>query len=443
METKKELTQESEGEDNSEESLKSENNNSNNNNNININRNSSSSCISEVNNHVDPILDTASNCGSEPPTIEGLGQSSFDKFQPDGGDINYVLESLKESLKNRVKESHTKNNVASVSYFEAELSESSFLSHETLQIYNREEFEDYKKQIKKLKEEKECVERHNQELTAQLEQNTQASLAKDEKHKEIVKDLKATITKMKKEHRDEVTGLTISKKNLKETLTKENSQLKKMINSGEVPGSSLSTTINDDDSNLKTSSLDSEKKKSHDASVCFNRSDSILATSDVRFEEGMIKFIEKRNASTDIYHTYIDWFQHMIEEMMDPNTIYQLKRHIFLKREFDDPLTVDDRRLSFSTLGHRKISFGKMKCEAREFCDEDGWPDDIDHMLVLHPEEAKFKELHLRQEDEQGENYSKWFASKIAHDYFYEMDDEFNEKKNILLLCAYKKEEKK
>lgn len=303
------------------------------------------------------------------------------------------------------------------------------------------------------------VEDLERQLTEQVEQSKQAIQAKNKLYEKMIEDLKTKTagyknriddlqqqnTSMKEKHREEVIGLTKSK----DTLTKKNSQLQSMFNPGEMldQSSSMSTISDEDYSSLNTSFLDAvengEEKKTYNTPTYYNRSDSKLATIDVRFAEGMVKFIEEKSSSSDLYKTYIEWYKDLVKRM-DADPIYQSKRHIFLKREFHETLTVDDRRLSFSSMGSRKLSFVESRYETcDEFCN-DGWPDDIDHMLVLHPNKAMFKELHRsKKKDADGKIYCKWSTSKVDYDFYYEVEDEYNVKRKTLLLCGYKEEEKK
>ena len=275
-------------------------------------------------------------------------------------------------------------------------------------------------------------------------QHHKAMIACQERCTEKIKESQQQMTSMKEKHKREADGWTRSN----ETLTKKNSQLlKSMIKSDNVSdqSTSSSTSTNGESSftSLDTSFSDAgkvgEEMKPFDSPVYFNRSDSKLSTTSVRFVEGMIKFIEKQSASTDLYETYLQWYTHMAKKI-EAGIIHQSKRHIFLRSCFYGTLTVDDQRVSFSSFGPRKLSFGNEKSLVCDFC-EDGWPDDIDHMLVLHPgNPGEFKELNLySKKDEQGKEYFVWSASEVGYDFFHEVD----EKCKTLLLCAYKEEKKK
>ena len=466
---------------------------------------SSSGAFKQQERMVDPMPDTASNFGSEPPAIEDRGPSSLDN------DVEYVvnppigtMKSAKErdvdcvmkSVKKLNEKSLTKNNIKSSSLEEenkllkVQLKESqkkcnglserirNLMSYGTStkeRLQNKidelknqikrensqqKDEEVYKKQLDEYDARVKVVERRNQELTEQLKESEQASQANDvwykckieeyekqlndlkeklitqeKRYKEKKYELQQKMTSMEKEHRKDAASWTKTK----ETLTKKNSQLQSMIDSGEVPDQQmLSFSINSGDSSLNTSTLDDEENKSFKAPVYYNRSDSKLATIDVRFVEGMVKFIEGKHSSSNLYKNnhYIEWFNDMVKRM-DPNKIYQTERHIFLKREFVDALISNDRQLSFTTFGPRKLSFGRMKCETRSFR-KDGWPNDIDYMLVLHPDKAEFKELPRScEEDDQGDDFFQW-STNVGNDFFRE-----TENKNYLLLCAYKKEENK
>ena len=300
--------------------------------------------------------------------------------------------------------------------------------------------DDYEQQVNGLMEDK-------VNLAEQLEQSKRDSLTMEKEIKDLETRLNQSLKKMttmKEDHREEVAGLTRSK----ETLIKKNSQLQKsMVNSDDVSdeSTSSSTTTNDDElstTSLNTSSCSVSNTKSYDTPTYFCRSDSKLATTYVRFVDGMVNFIEGQLPNTFIYNSYTDWYGDMVSKMQ-ADIIYRSERHIFLKREFPEPLTAADRRLSFTSLTPRdNLSFGKIDHKACKFTDH-GWPADTDYFLVLHPDIPKFKELiQLSERDEQGNNYYEWSAANVKDDYFYSSEDEHNEKMKTYILCAYKKEEK-
>ena len=415
-----------------------------------------------------PMLDTASYSGSEPPIVEGRGPSSIDNLQSTRGGPEYVLNnqtmaSLKKSSEEDVasvmeslKKSLTENNAVSrPSDLEKEnellkeqlkksqqkckglserirnLTRHASSTEEALQL----QIDDLKEQLKREKEPQKDAEEYKNQIT-KLEK---AAIEREKIYTEKINEILEEMARIKKEHKKEASAWIKSNK----TLTKKNSKLQSMVESSDLDQSTSSTNDGDFTSFSISSSFDAgkddEENKSFVPARYFDPSDSKLATTHVRFEEGMVKFIEGKNSSSELYKnsSYEEWYKDMIK-IMDKEIIYQSSRHLFLRREFDEALTSDDRRLSFSSLGPPKLSFEKMKCIGHEFC-ENGWPEDTDHMLVLHPTKAElFKELlQFSKEDVRGKIYSKW-SSQIDPGYFYEIGDEYK----TYLLCAYKNEKK-
>ena len=285
-----------------------------------------------------------------------------------------------------------------------------------------------KKSFQKKQEEKENT--HQEEIT---------------KLREMLEKEKTEKSRMKETHRKEVRALSKQKDDIikKYTEQKQGEPSKLEENTSSAPRRKRSSTTkkNTAYASLSLSSSDDEEEiadKPHQSLVVFNREDSILNTLDIRFVEGMTKFIEGKNVGTELFCSYPEWHMAIIKEM-ERDRVYQIRRHIFLMRSYDEVFTADDRKLSFSSKEPRRLSFGKKKCEFDDFS-EDGWPMEIDHMLVLHPSERKIKEIHRSKRNLQGKEYFEWSTNWIDDEFYHKTTDQFENKCFTLLLCAYVEE---
>ena len=333
----------------------------------------------------DPILDAASERSC--PELKGL-VLLMDKFKK-GND--YVLS--KENFIT-VLMSTLKNNPAKKS------DERCYQTQVELQ-------RNYETQINKLKEKlktERALSKQRDDLIKKYTKQKQGELSNSEKSTPLVPDHQTSST------------------------TKKNSSTYSS-DSSDISLSSSSFNTDDEQEN--------KVRQRHESPVVFHRKDSMLNTLEIRFFEGMTKFIEGKSVGTELFCSYREWSKAIIKEM-ERDRVYQIKRHIFLTLSFDEKITADDRKLSFNSKEPRRLSFGNEKCEVDDFS-EDGWPKEIDHMLVLHPSETKCKQI-FQSSSLRGKKYLEWSTNWVDDEYYHQTTDQFGNRCFTLLLCAYVEE---
>ena len=268
----------------------------------------------------------------------------------------------------------------------------------------------------------------------------------EEKHK-------ISIEKMKQDHKKEVKGFLIENKNL----LKENTQLLQHVterrsksmsdfhvfDKTSTPTRGISNSLTSSTNSLQSLNLSSNHygiggAKPFEQASFTRRCNSELRSLEVELVEGVVRFIECKEADTNMFVSYEEWYTRVSSEV-STEFIHQLKRHIFVQLKFDLPVD-ENRKQEFFATNPKKLEFGKASSETVELC-RDGWPLDIDYFFILHPSIAG-KFFQLQRNIVPGTEHVRWHtAKKIKRDYFYETEDE-NEKCYTILLCAYVKEQK-
>ncbi|XP_066928449.1 uncharacterized protein [Clytia hemisphaerica] len=108
------------------------------------------------------------------------------------------------------------------------------------------------------------------------------------------------------------------------------------------------------------------------------KSDNKRIKNEDHFMDGLLRFIEGRETKTDIYPDYRTWFVEISKKMVTDHA-YQCSDHILARIEMDP----NTEGIKFSTQGQKKLSF----CQGAfaEDISEEGWPDDVDDICILHP----------------------------------------------------------
>ena len=235
-----------------------------------------------------------------------------------------------------------------------------------------------------------------------------------------------------------------------ETLVKENQKLKKERDSMK----NKLQTFMDKQLNEQEKLVEENKKLSQrvqelelalkaaegqkDTPHTYRISSSFMANNEHRFTEGILKFMEGKGADTKLYGNYQKWHQDMTKNLVGER-VYQCAEHIFVKLHTDENKN-QNRELNFSSKGENlKFESG---CTAKELREE-GWPDDVDHIYILHPEEPRDrKEIpKIIKHDDKGRPYFFW-TIRIPSEYYRKEEQRENRDEHFsVIICAFKSKE--
>eukprot|EP00111_Clytia_hemisphaerica_P016596 TCONS_00049199-protein len=183
---------------------------------------------------------------------------------------------------------------------------------------------------------------------------------------------------------------------------------------------------------LKESKGQKNKAHTHRLSARF------MVNPETRFIEGILRFLEGKGADTHMYEDYQQWHQDVTKKLVG-NCVYQCAEYIFVKLHTDKDKR-QNRELTFSSKGENlKFESG---CTAKELRDE-GWPDDVDHIYILHPEnQGECKMIpKLTKCDDEGKGYFIW-TIRIPSKYYRKEEQTENQDEHFsVIVCAFKSKE--